>query len=247
MTPPTLDSLAALVAMTCELGRPENDYVLGAEGNTSMRIDSNTFWIKASGSSMHEIGPEGFVAMRFDAVLKLLVQPPALPEQERTALRAARVDAQSAAMPSVETGFHAVLLNDTGCTVVGHTHPTAINAILCSSRAAEFAADRRTFDEAIHCGPESVLIPYTESGAPLALAVRSGVRGYMDFYGEAPRIILLANHGLIVLGHTPDDVQRMTAAVVKAARIFAGACAIGEPTSLGRDLLMAMSRRKAAL
>ncbi|NJL50094.1 MAG: hypothetical protein HC929_25245, partial [Leptolyngbyaceae cyanobacterium SM2_5_2] len=37
----------------------------------------------------------------------------------------------------------------------------------------------------------------------LALEIRARVRAYMDEFGEFPRVILLANHGLIALGQTP--------------------------------------------
>jgi rhamnose utilization protein RhaD (predicted bifunctional aldolase and dehydrogenase) len=118
---------------------------------------------------------------------------------------------------------------------IGHTHPTAVNSILCSSRAA---SNRLFPDEAVLCGPRSVLIPYEDPGLPLALAIREGAHSYMDEFGEAPKVILLQNHGLIALGQTPAEVLNITAMCVKAAGIFAGACAVGEPVFMSRaDIL----------
>ena len=51
----------------------------------------------------------------------------------------------------------------------------------------------------------------------------------MQEFGEAPKVILLQNHGLIALGQTPTEVLNITAMCVKAAGIFGGACALGEP------------------
>ncbi|MBI2939910.1 MAG: hypothetical protein HYY04_05675 [Chloroflexi bacterium] len=47
--------LERLLGMSPDLGKPENDYVILAEGNTSARIDSATFWVKASGARLHQI------------------------------------------------------------------------------------------------------------------------------------------------------------------------------------------------
>jgi ribulose-5-phosphate 4-epimerase/fuculose-1-phosphate aldolase len=54
----------------------------------------------------------------------------------------------------------------------------------------------------------------------------------MDRHGHAPRVILLQNHGLIVLGATPQSVLAGTLMVAKAAAIFIGAAAMGGPVFL---------------
>ncbi|MCB0257622.1 MAG: class II aldolase/adducin family protein, partial [Anaerolineae bacterium] len=64
----TTEILSQLVAMSRELAEPANDYVILAEGNTSARIDDNSFWVKASGAGMRGIGPEGFVQVSFQQV-----------------------------------------------------------------------------------------------------------------------------------------------------------------------------------
>ena len=65
-------TLDRLIAMTRHLGDPDKDYVILGEGNTSARVDEETFWVKASGSRMEQIGPDGFVLTRFAPVLALL-------------------------------------------------------------------------------------------------------------------------------------------------------------------------------
>lgn len=236
--------LSQLVELTQALGNPMLDYVIVGEGNTSRRANSKTFWIKASGQGMNGIEANGFVEMRFEPILALLDEGTSRGGTElQDAMMAARVDQSSAVRPSVEVTFHAMLLS--GCDVnwIGHTHPVAVNQILCSDKAEMFASNRLFPDEAVLCGPESVFVPYVDPGLPLARAIRDRVRAYMDDYGEAPRVILLKNHGLIALGQTPAEVLNITAMCVKAARIFVGACAVGKPEFMSREDIMHIYKR----
>lgn len=239
-------TIQPLIEMTQTLGLPTNDYVIIGEGNTSYRVDDDTFWIKASGQAMHGIGADGFVEVRFAPILNMVNHPPPggdLSAEMKQALHDARVETESARRPSIEVTFHALLLAECNVRYIGHTHPTAVNRLLCSSRAEQFAKTRRFPDEIVLCGPESVLVPYTDPGLPLALAIRSGVIEYIEAQGEAPKVILLQNHGLIALGQTPTEVLNITAMCVKAAHIFAGACMVGEPTFLTEQDVMHIYRR----
>ena len=65
--------------------------------------------------------------------------------------------------PSVEALFHAWLLTLPDIHYVGHTHAPAVNGILCSPRAREFATKRIVPDEVVCCDVESVFVP-TRSG-----------------------------------------------------------------------------------
>jgi rhamnose utilization protein RhaD (predicted bifunctional aldolase and dehydrogenase) len=129
--------------------------------------------------------------------------------------------------PSVEAIFHAYLLTLPGVNFVGHTHPIAVNQLLCSKHARTFARRRLFPDEIVCCGVESVWVPYTDPGLKLAQAIRTAVVGYIKRLSRAPRVILLENHGFIALGPTPESVLAATLMGTKAAEIFAGAAAIG--------------------
>lgn len=229
------DTLKPLLDMTRELGRPENDYVIIGEGNTSRRVNDDSFWIKASGQGMRDISPEGFVAVRFAPILEMLERSPGDLAAQKAAMNAAKVDSSSKATPSVEVTFHAMVLNECGVEYIGHTHPAAVNQILCSARARDFAENRMFPDEVVLCGPQSVFVPYVDPGLPLALAIRERVWRYMDEQGEAPKVILMQNHGFIALGKTPTEVLNITAMGVKAARIFIGASSIGGPVFMTRE------------
>jgi rhamnose utilization protein RhaD (predicted bifunctional aldolase and dehydrogenase) len=227
-------TLSTLVQLSRELGNPANDYAIQAEGNTSARIDADTFLVKASGYSMRDIDEAGFVAMRFKPVLDILDGPTLSENDLKAALNEAKVDSSVQARPSIEVALHAILLTLGGAQWVGHTHPSAWNALLCS-RCAEQAASGRLFpDQVVVCGPATVYVKYTDPGMPLAQEVRRQVQNYIDEYGIAPKEIVMQNHGHIALGQTALEVERIIAMSVKAARIMLGSYAAGGPNFLSK-------------
>jgi rhamnose utilization protein RhaD (predicted bifunctional aldolase and dehydrogenase) len=227
--------LSTLIRLSHTLGRPENDYAILAEGNTSTKIDEDTFWVKASGSTMGDIDVPGFVAMRFGPVLELLYGPTLSDAELKAALNAAKVDPSVTARPSIEVVLHALMLTVGGAKFVGHTHPTAWNAILCSQGAQRATSGRIFPDHVVVCGPAAVFVRYTDPGIPLAQEVRQQLLRYMDTYGAPPKEVLLQNHGLIALGQSALEVERITAMSVKAARIQLGTYALGGPNFLSEE------------
>jgi rhamnose utilization protein RhaD (predicted bifunctional aldolase and dehydrogenase) len=220
-------TLDQLIAMSRVLGDPALDYAILGEGNSSARIDADTFWVKASGAQLHTIEASGFVQVRFDGVLSMLEAEDLDDVEVKARLEAARVDPAATARPSVETVLHALALQLDGINFVGHTHPTAVNAILCSQKAEEAIAGRLFPDEIVYCGPAPVYIPYTDPGVPLARKVRDEINRYLEEYRERPKVVLMQNHGLIALGQTAVEVENITAMYVKTARVILGAYALG--------------------
>jgi rhamnose utilization protein RhaD (predicted bifunctional aldolase and dehydrogenase) len=229
--------------MSRHLGDPALDYAILGEGNSSARIDGSTFWVKASGAELCTIEASGFVQVRFEPVLALLEQENVDDETVRTTLEAARVDPAARARPSVETVLHAIALQLEGIGFVGHTHPTAVNAILCSQKAEEAIAGRLFPDEIVYCGPAPIYIPYTDPGVPLARAVRAAIGRYLDEYRENPKVILMQNHGLIALGRTASEVENVTAMYVKTARTILGLYALGGPHFMTQQAVDRIHRR----
>lgn len=232
-----------LYELTHTVGEPVREWVILGEGNTSLRSSETTFWIKASGQQMEHITPQGFVEVSFEPVLDLLDHPPATNSAMQAIIKGAMVDAASPLRPSIEVSFHAMLLAECQATCIVHTHPVAVNWIMCSHRAEQFAKNRLFPDEAVLCGPESVFVPYADPGLPLAIDMRQAVRDYMSQYQEAPKVILLGNHGLIAVGQTPTEALNITSMCVKAAKIFAGACSVGEPVFMSKADILHIYRR----
>lgn len=232
-----MDILQQLIEMTRRLGEPSRDYVILGEGNTSARIDEETFWVKASGSRMENIGADGFVRTRFAPVLAMLEAGDLSDEEIKQRMVAAKADPDAPGHPSVETLLHALLLTLPGVRFVGHTHPVAVNALMCSVRAEEALSGRLFPDEIVVCGPAPVFVPYTDPGVPLARAVWDGVQAFRARYGHPPKTIYIQNHGLIALGERPIEVENITAMAVKTARILLGTYAAGGPRFLSaRDV-----------
>lgn len=227
----TENILAQLVAMSTSLGNPANDYVILGEGNSSAQVDGDTFWVKASGTQLSTIDESGFVQMRFDRVLSMLNED-LDDEGVKQNLNTAKVDPTVTATPSVETVLHALALQLDGVNFVGHTHPTAINALTCSNGFEQAVSGRLFPDEIVVCGPAPVVVPYTDPGLPLARKVRDLINQYLDDYREVPKVILMQNHGFIALGRTAGQVENITAMAVKTARILLGTFAAGGPNFL---------------
>ena len=230
-----------LIGLCHELGREERGMAILGEGNASARIDEETFLVKASGHCLGTLGEPGLTRCRFDTLLPLLQGEWSDADVERLLLES-RVD-KTAAKPSVEGLFHAYLLSLPGVSFVGHVHAIAVNQILCSPRAEDYATKRTFPDEIVCCGTESVLVPYTDPGVHLARAIAAGVKGYMERHGETPRIILLQNHGLIALGGSPNAVLASLLMAEKAAKIFVGAAALGGPVFLSPENVARISGR----
>jgi len=220
--------LDQLVTMTRAIGDPVHDYVILGEGNTSARVDEDTFWVKASGVCMADADARAFLRVRLHDVLAILDALPLSEHEVRARLAAAKADPDAPGSPSIETAMHALCLSLGNATFVGHTHPTALNGILCAQGAEAAFAGYIFPAEALVCG-EPLFVPYAPPGQPLAQAVHEGLLTYNDRYGQPPRVILLQNHGLVALGPTPQAVLDVTAMMVRAARILLGTYALGGP------------------
>jgi rhamnose utilization protein RhaD (predicted bifunctional aldolase and dehydrogenase) len=225
--------IARFLRLSHDLGREERKLAILGEGNTSVRLSDGTFRVKASGSNLATLGKPGTAECHFDRLLPLLAAEQMDDAAIDEALFAARVSADEK-KPSVEAIFHAYLLTLPGVNFVGHTHPIAVNGLLCSRYARTFATRRLFPDEIVCCGVESVFVPYTDPGLKLSQAIKAAVEDYIARLSRPPRVILLENHGLIALGANPEAVLAATLMAVKAAEIFTGAAAIsgGEPQFL---------------
>ncbi len=227
--------LKELVQLSTNLGDPKFDYAILGEGNTSAKINDNEFWVKASGSELRTITASGFVRVKIDLCMHILKGDDLNDEQVRSALQAARVDLNDRRMPSVETFLHALALSIPGINFVGHTHPGAINAIMCSKFADQAIVGRLFPDEIVVCGPAPVFVKYTDPGLPLARAVYHAVNDYIDGYGEIPKVILMQNHGFIALGKTSSEVERIHAMYEKTSRVLIGSYSLGGPNFLTQE------------
>jgi rhamnose utilization protein RhaD (predicted bifunctional aldolase and dehydrogenase) len=234
---------AQLLALSHELGAESRELAILGEGNTSVLVGDGRFIVKASGCNLGTLRPEDTVECHSAPLLELLQRDNATDADVDLALNACKAD-PTAKRPSVEALFHAYFLSLKNVEFVGHTHPIAVNSVLCSPRAREYA-ERRTFpDEIVCCGPASLLVPYTDPGLWLAQAIRKKTEAYLSEYGTLPKVVLLESHGIITFGATPEAVKAAMYMAVKAARIFVGAAALGGPVFLSQDTIDRIGGRK---
>ena len=233
---PTADEiLEQLTALSHYLGDPAHDLAILGEGNTSARLDEETFYVKASGHQLGTITPDGFCAVHFSRILPAFDGPELSDTAVRETLLNCKADGDITVMPSVETFLHAYLLTLPNVHFVGHTHPTAVNAILCARNAREALAGRLFPDEVVCCGVAPCFVEYTDPGIPLARLLKQRVEEFAETYNEYPKVILMQNHGFIALGKTPKDVQTVTAMYVKTARVLIGTYAFGGPNFMTQE------------
>ncbi len=176
------------------------DYVIAGGGNTSCK-DRDTIWIKASGIPLAGIGPEGFVSLSREklAVIeskRYSSDPVEREEQVKSDLTAA-ILAPGNLRPSVETSLHNLI----GYAYVIHTHPTRVNALMCSRDAGSETKKR--------FGEEALYMVYTDPGIVLFKKLQRKIGEYRERHGKDPRIIFIQNHGVFVGAERVEEVRKL--------------------------------------
>ncbi len=198
--------------------RPE--YVQGGGGNVSLKIDTTTMAVKASGFRLGDLRPDhGFVAIKYPNVRNFYettehTQPLAeLILASDKNVTASTLDT-SGRRPSIETGFHAIL----GPCVV-HTHSVYANILTCSAEGATIA--KKLF-------PGAASVPFHTPGVTLTFAIKAAIAD------TDATIIFLKNHGIITIGDSPESAYALHEYVTKTIRDYFGittsypALALGE-------------------
>jgi rhamnose utilization protein RhaD (predicted bifunctional aldolase and dehydrogenase)/NAD(P)-dependent dehydrogenase (short-subunit alcohol dehydrogenase family) len=204
------DSLNEVVGLSHHFGA-DPEFARGGGGNSSVKADG-ILYIKPSGTTLSELTPESLIALDIRPLLELLDRSPDLPVAGGTdevfeVAIAARVGVPDDRRPSVEILFHALIPE----RFVLHTHPTTVNALTCAKNGAEIAD--RLF------GATALWVAYTDPGLPLARAIRDARRAYEErTKARAPKVMLLQNHGLIVAGDTPAEIEETSTRVVAAVK-----------------------------
>lgn len=238
------ENLQKLVWLSNELGKPENNFALLGEGNTSCCKNTESFFVKSSGSSLAVMKPEQFVEVSFKKILTLLDKKNPGTEIIEKTYNESRVKKNETLRPSVETLFHAVCLSYDSINFVGHTHPVSINKLTCSGNYPAILRGRMYPDEVVVLGIDSIFIPYVDPGVTLAKYIKKEIDGYIKKYEELPKAVYMQNHGFIALGSTAKEVLNITLTADKAAVIRLGALQAGGGISLldTKDVLGILNR-----
>jgi len=202
------DELKELIRISGYYGS-DKDFVIAGGGNTSFKND-RYIWVKASGFSMATIEEEGFVQLHRDKVKVIGRKQYNKDDYQREIevkndLMAARVFPETGARPSVETAFHELI----EYPYVVHTHPTLVNALMCSQYAEE--KTRELF------GEEVLFVSYA-AGYRLFKKVSKVLTFYRDQYRKDPQLIFLQNHGIFVGATSVEEIKSLYNRVIRILR-----------------------------
>jgi len=221
------DPSSDLIALGNALGSHPLRLTLHGEGSCAAKVSDARFLVSVRNVQLSKLGAKELVAVESKKELKALESETEPEETEEGALIK-----ENKPEPSLDASIYAYLFTFEGIRFAAHTQPVEVNQILCSPRARQFSDRRTYYEEIIACGASSVLVPYLDAGLPLGREVKRKILLWRDRHKIAPKLLLLQNHGMIVLGTTCQEVLRTTEMTVKAAQIFTGAAMLGGPVFL---------------
>lgn len=227
--------LKKLLRLSHELGREDRQLAILGEGNVSADLGDGTFLVKASGSQLATLRRREVTQVKMHPIFDALVSPDKSDDDVRKILEVCRVD-NKAALPSVETFLHAVCLREGGAKWVGHTHPVSVLKILCSKLGAEPFGHHIFPDEIVVCGRHLAIVPYIDPGIRLAVGLRRSLSEFIARHKVPPKVILMINHGPVVLGQTERDVLNTMLMLNKWANVLAGVYSVAGPTFLNATI-----------
>ena len=205
-----IKELNELVALSNNYGsNPE--LVIAGGGNTSYKTD-DILWVKAGGTELRSITENGFVSLErimLQQIMKNSYSEDSVEREQQVTydLLRAKVNPELQKYPSMEALVHELL----PFSFVVHTHPTYVNALMCS-RNAEKAA-RELF------GNDALFISYCAPGYVLAKKVEADLMKCKQSNTKIPQIILLENHGVILAANTTkeiDDINNRVLTTIKS-------------------------------
>lgn len=223
-----------LAQLSRELGREDRHLAILGEGNTAADLGDGTFLVKASGTSLGTMTPDGLSRVSHAKVDELLDRPNVTEQEIEDGLVACLAD-PAHKKPSVETFLHSLCLREPGVKWTGHTHTTSVLAILASQQGAEPFLRHVCPDAIVVCGRHMLPVPYINPGLDLALAVRDGLAKFRAEHGKPPKVILMKNHGPVALGSSSKEVLNIMLMLDKWARVLLGAFAAGGPNFLPEE------------
>ena len=211
------------------LGRHPERIVLADEGSLAARVTDGRAVVTRRGAHLAELQATDFIHMDLDRMNEVIARDPVIPED----LAAARLHAEHGAEPHEDyTLFAWLLAQDPAMRVGAHIHPVLVDQITASPRARQFADRRTVHNEVLALGSASLLINYAEPGLGLTREVQKKMVLWRDRNKSVPRVILVQNHGVILLGETGLALQKTIDALLKSAELFTGASLLGGPVFL---------------
>ena len=192
-------NLLKLKELSARIGKDSN-LVQSSGGNTSIK-DNGVLWVKASGKKLRDALNENiFVALDLEK-LKIKFSDPAYEENfDREKICGSNLKS------SIETSLHALM----PYSVVLHTHPIDIMALSTMSNSREKIAE-------LLQGIDWKWVPYNRPGKPLSLEVN---KIFSSSIRNIPKVLILANHGLVVGEDTIEKAEELQKNVIDRLRLI---------------------------
>jgi rhamnose utilization protein RhaD (predicted bifunctional aldolase and dehydrogenase) len=217
-------NLTDLVDLSRTLGEPWRRFAILSEGNTSQQIAQDRLAVKATGRSLRNASAADFVVVSLRRLSDIVDDSQA--GDADVARYFDEVETEQGMRPSVEALLHVVCVLDAGATMVAHTHPESVNSLLCSDHADVLAGPPIFPDQVVVIGRRGLLVPYTDPGVVLAREVRGRLVDHARQWGT-PRVIYLANHGMVALGSSAGQALQLTEMADKVSRVLAATLSFG--------------------
>ena len=186
------------------LNRP--DLIQGPGGNTSVKSEDGSMFIKASGFRFDEMSlTKGISAVNSKNIAKYFfsVKPLNKVEEEKTMLGVVAnnilndMDGNIFPKPSMETGFHAVLDK-----FVVHTHSVWTNLINCAQEKTSLIETLRQ-----KTGLQIEILPFVSPGFGLSYLIAKILKENSSIGQNRPDVFFLANHGIISHAQSKEVCQ----------------------------------------
>ncbi|MBE9510197.1 MAG: SDR family NAD(P)-dependent oxidoreductase [Bacteroidetes bacterium] len=201
--------ISKLIEISRFYGR-QKEFVIGGGGNTSYK-DNKHLWVKASGISLADIDEDGFALLSRERLLRMRTEKysddPVTREKEvKNDMIRSLIDPVEGKRPSVETLLHDSL----EFKYVVHTHPTMVNAIMCSREAGKSII--RLFKH------ETIFVEYSDPGYVLSGVVDRRISEFKEKHGNHPQIIFLGNHGLFVGADNVKEIKELHQQIIETIK-----------------------------
>lgn len=228
---PMIQSTHSLVELARWLGSHPAGVVRGLEGTAAIKLGDNSMLVTPPDRPLKSVRGVDLIELAHKRILELVHSDLGWESELKRALSEAKGQANDP-NPSAIVFLLAYLLSFEEISAVASCQPVAVNQILCSPRARQFADRRIMPEEILACGPAAVLVPHCDTLLEVARETRRKVALWKDRYPGIPKVVLLTNNGMIVLGSSIEEVQTLTDMTIKAAETFVGAAMLGGPVFL---------------
>jgi NAD(P)-dependent dehydrogenase (short-subunit alcohol dehydrogenase family)/rhamnose utilization protein RhaD (predicted bifunctional aldolase and dehydrogenase) len=179
----------------------DKEFVIGGGGNTSYKDEYHLF-VKASGTRLGTLSESDIIRMDRKGIDQVIsAEYPEDPfKRDQMILEGmmkVTLGNERKLRPSVETPLHHLI----GYRYVIHTHPTRLNALLCSKKFKEVIG--REFPANV------MLVEYTDPGYVLFKKLEQEIGAYRLKFGKDPGVILVQNHGVFVSADTVEEIRNL--------------------------------------